>query len=212
MDNAKYKTVANAFKDKWLSRYPSPMRCIHDNGNKFLGPEFEQMLARNNIESISTTVKNPHSNAIVERLHQTLNTIISISLQENPPTSFEEVSTLIQRKCTASQFAIRATANSQHKVSPGELAYGRHMLCPFSKQIDLNQLLEQKQKLVDQANIKENSKRRFFDYKENDIVLILNKNINKGKLEPNVLPEGPWKVAQVHTNGTLSILIKKQIY
>ena len=85
------------------------------------------------------------------------------------------------------------------------------MLYPFSKQIDWNQLLEQKQRLVDQANIKENSKRRFFDYKENDLVLILNKNINKGKLEPNVLPEGPWKVVQVHTNGTLSTLRNKYI-
>ena len=154
MDNAKSKTVANAFEDNWLSRYPSPMRCIHDNGNKFLGPEFEQILARNNIESISTTVKNPQLNAIIERLHQTLNTIISISLQENPPTSFEEVSTLIQRKCPAAQFAIRATSHSQYKVSPGELAYGRHMLYPFSKQIDWNQLLEQKQRLLDKANIK----------------------------------------------------------
>ena len=69
MDKAKSKTVANAFEDKWLSRYPRPMRYIHDNGNEFLGPEFEQMLARNSIESILTTVKNPQSNAIVERLH-----------------------------------------------------------------------------------------------------------------------------------------------
>ena len=131
--------------------------------------------------------------------------------QENPHTSFEEVSTLIQRKCAAAQFTIRATVNSQYKISPGELAFGRHMICPFSKQVDWNQLLEQKQKLVDQANIKENSKRKFFDYKGNNLFLFLNKNINKGKLEPKVLPEGPWKVVQVHTIGTF-LYFKKQIY
>ena len=167
------------------------MRCIHDNGNEFLSPEFEQMLTRNNIESVSTTVKNHKSNATVERLHQTLNTIISISLQENPPTSFEEVSTLIQRKCIAAQFSIRAIVNSQFKISPGKLAFGRHMTYPFSRKVDWNQLLTQKQKLVDQDNIMENSKRKIFDYKENDLVLILNKNSNKDKLEPNILPEGP---------------------
>ena len=54
--------------------------------------------------------------------------------------------------------------------------------------------------------MKENSIRRFFDYKENDLILILNKQTTKGKLEPNTLPEGPWKVLQVHTNGTVSTM------
>ena len=33
VEDAKSKTVANAFEDHWLSRYPIPRRCIHDNGN-----------------------------------------------------------------------------------------------------------------------------------------------------------------------------------
>ena len=206
VENAKSKTVAQAFEDHWLSRYPIPRRCIHDNGNEFLGPEFRQMLARNGIQSIPTTVKKTQATSMVERLHQTLKTNLSISLQENPPNSYEDVSSLIQRKCAAAQFAIRTTVHSQHKVSPGELAFGRHMLYPFSKQVDWKQLLQNKQTLIDQANIKENSKRRFHDYKEQDLVLILNKATTKGKLEPITLPEGPWKITQVHTNGTVSIL------
>ena len=99
VDNAKSKTVANAFEDGWLSRYHKPRKYIHDNGNEFLGPEFMSMLAKNNIKSVPTTVKNPQSNDVVERLHQTLKTTIAISLKENPPTSFEEVSSLIHRKC-----------------------------------------------------------------------------------------------------------------
>ena len=49
VDNAKSNTVANAFEDGWLSRYPRPRKCIHNNGNEFLGPEFMQMLEKNNI-------------------------------------------------------------------------------------------------------------------------------------------------------------------
>ena len=211
VDNAKSKIVANAFEDGKLSRYPRPRKCIHDNGNEFLGPEFMEMLAKNNIQSVPTTIKNPQSNAVVERLHQTLKTTIAISLRENPPNSFEEVSSLIHRKCASAQFAIRATIHSHNKMSPGEMAFGRHMLYPFSKQIDWQQIMNRKQKIIDVANIKENAKRKYFDYKVGDLILILNKQGNRGKLEPSTLPEGPWKIVQIHTNGTVSILRNKYV-
>ena len=40
VDNARSRTVVEAFEDHWLSRFPRPLRCIHNNGNEFLGPEF----------------------------------------------------------------------------------------------------------------------------------------------------------------------------
>ena len=86
------------------------------------------------------------------------------------------------------------------------MSFGRHMLYPFSRQDDWQQILSRKQEIIDKANIKENSKRQFFDHKIGDLILILNKQNNKGKLEPNTLPEDPWKITQVHTNGTVSIL------
>ena len=157
VDNAKSKTVANVFKDGWLSRYPKPRKCIHDNGNELLGPEFMSMLAKNNIKSVPTKVKNPQSNAVLEKLHQTLKTTITISLKENPSTSFEEVSSLIHRKCASAQFAIGATVHSHNKLSPSEMAFGRYMLYPFSRQVDWQQILNRKQDIINAANIKENS-------------------------------------------------------
>ena len=64
---------------------------------------------------------------------------------------------------------------------------------------------------MDKANIKENTKRRFFDYKEGDLILILNKQGHKGKLDDVTLPEGPCKITQIHTNGTVSILRNNSI-
>ena len=84
VDNVTSLSVAQAFKDNWPSRYPAPLRCIHDNGNEFLGPAFSQMLQRNIIKSVPTTVKNPQANAIVERIHQSISTMIAISIRENP--------------------------------------------------------------------------------------------------------------------------------
>ena len=49
----------------------------------------------------TTTVKNPQANAIVERMHQSISTMLAIGIQENPPRGFEEAATLVQRKCMA---------------------------------------------------------------------------------------------------------------
>lgn len=36
--------VAEQFENVWLSRYPRPNRCIHDNGGEFVGWEFQELL------------------------------------------------------------------------------------------------------------------------------------------------------------------------
>ena len=136
VDNATSLAVAQAFEDNWLSCYPYPLRCLHDNGNEFLGPAFSFMLERNKIKSVPTAVKNPQANAIVERMHQFISTMIAISLRENPPLKYEEVSTLVFRKCIVVQYSIRSTINMTLKHIPGELAFGRDMLLPVPSQID----------------------------------------------------------------------------
>ena len=65
-------------------------------------------------------------------MHQSISTMIAISLRENPPRNFEDVSTLIFRKCMAAQYAVRATVNTTLKYTPGELAFGRDMILPLA--------------------------------------------------------------------------------
>ena len=57
--------------------------------------------------------------------------MLAISLKENPPNQFEEVSTLVHNKCMAAQYAIRGTVHTSLKNTPGELAFGRDMIHPF---------------------------------------------------------------------------------
>ena len=85
------------------------------------------------------------------------------------------------------------------------------MLYPFSKQVDWQQIMNRKQEIINAANIKENPKRKKIDYKVGNLILILNEQSNRGKLEPITLPEGPWKITQVNTNGTVSILRNKYV-
>ena len=152
VDNATSLTVAQAFEDNWLSHYPCPLRCSHENGNELLGPAFSLMLERNKLKSVPTTVKKSQANAIVKRMHQSISTMIAISLRENPPLKYEEVSTLVLRNCMAAQYSIQSTINMTLKHTPGELAFGRDMLLPVPSQINWQQLLQRKQNIIAQTN------------------------------------------------------------
>jgi transposase InsO family protein len=64
--------TAKAFDQQWLSRHPCPLECVHDNGNKFMGIEFQELQLSYGIKPKPTTVKNPQAKAIVERIFRTL--------------------------------------------------------------------------------------------------------------------------------------------
>ena len=57
--------------------------------------------------------------------------------------------------------------------------------------------MNHKQSLIGKADIKENSKRKFIDYKGKDLFLIINKARYKGKTGTNVITQ--------RTNGTFFI-------
>ena len=67
VDNKTSLHVSQQFQNAWLSRYPWPRRCVHDNGGEFTGMEFQTMLQRTAISDRPTTSRNPQSNAICER-------------------------------------------------------------------------------------------------------------------------------------------------
>ncbi|MGH3055234.1 MAG: RNase H-like domain-containing protein, partial [Gaiellaceae bacterium] len=60
------RTTALMLDRHWFCRYPRPLFCIYDNGNEFLGFEFQEMLESYGVLSKPTTIRNPQANAIVE--------------------------------------------------------------------------------------------------------------------------------------------------
>ena len=84
IDNKSAAHVGQKFENKWLSWYPRPQSCIYDQGNEFLGYQFQQHLHHYNIHSKVSMVKNPQSNAVAERLHQTVTNILCSTLYANP--------------------------------------------------------------------------------------------------------------------------------
>ena len=144
------------------------------------------MLQKHKIKSVTTTVNPPpppQANAIVERMHQSISTMIAISLRQNLPSKYEDVSNLVFRNCMAAQYAVRTTVNMTLKHTPGELAFGRDMILPVSSNVNYEQLFQHKQGIIAKTNQKENQTRKDFDYAVGQKILILNKNQHKGKLE-----------------------------
>lgn len=89
--------VTAKFEECWLTRYPRPMSCCHDNGGKFTGWEFQQCLSDFGIKDVSTTSRNPTGNAICERMHRTVGDVLRTLVHENQPRTLKHAQILIDR-------------------------------------------------------------------------------------------------------------------
>ena len=76
VDSKESEHVARKFAQAWLSRYPWPDCCIHDNGGTFTGHQFQKLLVQSNITDVPTTSHNHTANAVYERMHQTAGNIL----------------------------------------------------------------------------------------------------------------------------------------
>ncbi len=78
IDDKRSKTAARKFSQCWLMHYLWPQRCVHGPGTEFTGLEFPTLLQNCRIRDVCTTAKNPQSNAVCERMHQTIGNILSL--------------------------------------------------------------------------------------------------------------------------------------
>ncbi len=77
--------MARKYAQVWLSIYPWPERCVHDNGGEFVGPEFQLLLQGFRIKDAPTSSKYPQANAICEQMHQTVGNVLQTLLHGEPP-------------------------------------------------------------------------------------------------------------------------------
>eukprot|EP00804_Cyclotella_cryptica_P019384 CCRYP_018955-RA/>CCRYP_018955-RA protein AED:0.46 eAED:0.51 QI:0/0/0/1/0/0/2/0/88 len=76
IDNKMARHISNKFTQCWLCCYPRPMHCVHDKVGEFMGSSFQCLLELFNIKDVCLTCKNPQSNAICERMHQTVGNVL----------------------------------------------------------------------------------------------------------------------------------------
>jgi hypothetical protein len=85
VDNKTANQIHDKFTQNWLCRYPRPVQCLHDKGGEFIGQNFQWLLEIFSIKDVCLTSKNPQSNAICERMHQTVTNVLRTLVHTNPP-------------------------------------------------------------------------------------------------------------------------------
>jgi len=139
----------------WLCRYPQCRYLIYDNGSEFK-LHFETSCNSYGIKRKPTTIKNPQANAICERVHQVLGTMMRTSeLDMADSVHPADIDTFIYNAA----WAIRTTYHTVLKASPGAAIFGRDMLFDISFVADWKQIGEYRQNQTDHSNTRENNKR-----------------------------------------------------
>lgn len=169
-NNKRAITVANIAEQEWFARYPWPTQVVFDRGNEFLGKDFRNMLVHDyGIKRKPITVRNPQANAIVERIHQVIaNMVRSFELE----TNYLDVDNPWKGILSAAAFAVRSTYHTTLRKTPGQLVFGRHMIFNTTHIANWEVIRQNKQKLIDKNNKRENAKRVKHDYKVGDKVLL----------------------------------------
>ena len=68
--------IAYITEKTWFTRYPIPQRIVFDRGTKFM-VEFAKICQNDYVlKRKPTTTRNPQSNEIIEKIHQTIGNII----------------------------------------------------------------------------------------------------------------------------------------
>ena len=196
--NKSAKHIAELVDRTWFSRYPRPLYCIFDNGNEFLGKEFQEMLSSYGIQTKPTTIKNPQAN-YVERVHQTLGNMLRTMELENVIFDTVDPWSGILANCA---WAIRSTAHSIMEATPAQLVFRRDMLFDLPFKVKWRDIKKKRQAAQIQNKRNENSKRDAHTYKVVDRILL-----NKGEINRKLTPKriGPYAVTRVYQNGTIKI-------
>jgi transposase InsO family protein len=195
--------VAKKFDQVWLSRYPRPLRCIHDQGSEFTGFEFQELLDSYGIRSSPTTVQNPTANGVLERVHQTMSNMLrTANLQTIDFTTAPET---LDKLLASVAFALRATYHTSMQASPAQMVFGRDMIFPTTYVANWHHQRNNQVQRMQRDAARENTNRIDHRYSVGDLVLIRRDRGGEvlGRLARPT--HGPFRVIQVFPNGTVII-------
>ena len=198
LDDQTSARVSQLFDNVWLSRYPRPRKVLYDNGSEFK-KNFQPLLVDLAIKPTCTSIKNPQANAILERIHQVVGNMLKTKDLKNH--IFDPLDKWGQILASVA-FAVRCSYHSTLKGTPGQLVFGRDMLLDIKFHPDYKKVWADKQSRINLDNARENSKRVPHDYQVGDYAYIVKDGVYR-KLEGD--KEGPYRVTQVFTNGTVRL-------
>eukprot|EP00956_Cyclotella_meneghiniana_P002840 scaffold3364_cov52-Cyclotella_meneghiniana.AAC.1 len=196
IDNKTAEHVRDKFAQTWLCRYPRPIRCVHDKGGEFIGREFQWLLELLSIKDVCSTSKNPQSNAICERMHQTVENVLRTIIHGNPPKTMSKAKDIVDDALATAMHAMRTTVATTLGSAPGSLAFARDMFLNVPLVADWQTIARKREQHVNENLRRANQKRREYDYAPGQRVL--KKVHNPTSL--GVRTMGPYTIERVHVN------------
>ena len=140
------------------------------------------------------TTRNPQSNAIIERIHQTIGNIIRTfdvsNIVNNDPWS---------GILAATMFAVRATYHTTLQASLMQIVFGRDAILNIKHVAYWEHIRQRKQLKINHNNMRENMRRNNHQYNIGDKILVKRKKISKHELEFM----GPFPITKINYNGTV---------
>jgi hypothetical protein len=122
------------------------------------------MLDRNNIEKRQATTINLQSNAICERMHQSVGNSLRILRNWHPPLEHMiPAQQLVDNELANAIYAIRASYIGSVKTTSSALAFHRDMVMNIPLSADLTLIQQNQQQMIDQRLIQSNQKRFAYD-------------------------------------------------
>ncbi len=132
----------------WLCRYPRCRYLIYDNGSEFK-LHFETLCNSYGIKRKPTTTMNPQANAICERIHQVLGTMMRTAENDMADSVHPaDIDSFIDNAV----WAIRSTYHTVLTASPGAAIFGRDMLFDIPFVADWKQIGEHRLHQTDRSN------------------------------------------------------------
>ncbi len=96
---------------------------LHDKGGEFIEQNFQWPLEIFSIKDICSTSKNLQSNAICERMHQTVTNVLRTLVHTNPPQNMTQARDIIDDALATAMYAIQTTVATNLGIMPGALAF-----------------------------------------------------------------------------------------
>jgi hypothetical protein len=115
--------IAFLIIEEIFPRFGCVLELVSDNGSENINRKVRETLATLNVHHVKTSFYSPQSNGKVERLHRTLNDVISKKIQEDTRTWDLHLNQTLA--------AIRFHVNESQKFSPFYLLYVRDPVLPL---------------------------------------------------------------------------------
>ncbi len=140
-----------------------------------MGEDFQALLQQWGIRDTLIGVRNPQANAVCERMHQVVGSILRPTFHSsNPPQSKANANALVDYALQLAIYAMQTTVHRTLGIAPGSLVFHHDMIMdlPFVAD-DLLLQRKKRQELIDYNLRRENYKRRTFDYQPGQWILEL---------------------------------------